>query len=154
MTFTIILLTISICLIFYFILNDKISKVKKEYVKNDLVSEMKDIISAFNEEADRNISILEDKIKQIDTKIKKLEKIKKSLEHYNLNEINIKDLEEEKEENKEKVDEKLDLNWQETAYKMFSNGFSVDEIAQKLGKLSGEVQFAISYYEMIKRIVK
>ncbi|HQJ40567.1 MAG TPA: hypothetical protein PK449_03320, partial [Exilispira sp.] len=105
-------------------------------------------------EADRNISILEDKIKQIDTKIKKLEKIKKSLEHYNLNEINIKDLEEEKEENKEKVDEKLDLNWQETAYKMFSNGFSVDEIAQKLGKLSGEVQFAISYYEMIKRIVK
>ncbi|HQJ40098.1 MAG TPA: hypothetical protein PK449_00920, partial [Exilispira sp.] len=72
MTLTIILLTISVCLIFYFILNDKINKVKKEYVKNDLVSEMKDIISAFNEEADRNISILEDKIKQIDTKIKKL----------------------------------------------------------------------------------
>lgn len=35
---------------------------------------------------------------------------------------------------------------------MFLNGISIDEIADKIGKNAGEVQFAISYLEMKKKI--
>jgi len=79
MTVTIIILSILICLVTYFILNEKINKIKKEYIKSDLISEMKEIITFFNQEADRNISLLEEKIKQIDNKIKKFERLNKSI---------------------------------------------------------------------------
>lgn len=88
MTLTIIIITLLICILFYLILNDKLNKIKKEYIKTDLISEIKEIVAYFNQEADRNINLLEEKIKEIDNKIKKLEKLKKNLEESYLFEIN------------------------------------------------------------------
>lgn len=149
MTITAIIVSILICALFYLILNDKINKIKKEYIKTDLVSEMQEIITYFNEEANRNIGILEEKIKEIDLKIKKLEKLKKSLEEKHFIETNNKV----KNESRKNITENAkDNSWQNQAYGMFSNGISADEIAEKLGKNVGEVQFAISYFDMKKRI--
>ncbi len=171
MTITIIFLTILICLFTYFILNEKINKIKKEYVKNDLISEMKDIITYFNEEADRNITLLEEKIKIIDNKIKKLEKLKKILNEKDLKNQsiledteNIVDNDQIIDREKEKVGNLNTLesnniakkaifeNWQEQAYRLYTNGFNYEEIAEKLSKNVGEIQFAISYIDMKKRI--
>lgn len=149
MTITAIIVSILICALFYLILNDKINKIKKEYIKTDLVSEMQEIITYFNEEADRNIGILEEKIKEIDSKIKKLEKLKKSLEEKHFIETNSKV---KNESRKNTTENAKDNSWQNQAYGMFSNGISADEIAEKLGKNVGEVQFAISYFDMKKRI--
>lgn len=144
MTVTVLILAILVCTIFYFILNDKINKIKKEYVKSDLISEMREIIAHFNEEADRNINLLEEKIKEIDLKIKRLEKLKKSLEEKEFIETN-------KKLKSKKSDETLienDEPWQKRAYGMFQNGLSIDEIAEKMEKNPGEIQFAISYFDM------
>jgi len=193
MTVTIIILSILICLVTYFILNEKINKIKKEYIKSDLISEMKEIITFFNQEADRNISLLEEKIKQIDNKIKKFERLNKSIiEKKSKNQNTLEDSENISTSEKKLIKERLnDLNrinqddfilqdsirnsldddidkksinknnkkidksekiWQEKAYGMFSNGFSYEEIANKLNKNIGEIQFAISYIDMKKRI--
>jgi len=149
MTITVIIIAILICLIFYFVLNDKINKIKKEYVKSDLISEMQEIITYFNQEAERNITLLEDKIKEIDTKIKKFEKLKKSLEEKYLIETN---------KNLKKQNESPELlnlddkSWQQKAYSMFENGFSFEEISEKLKKNVGEIQFAISYFDLKEKI--
>jgi Tfp pilus assembly protein PilE len=148
MTITIIIVAILICLVFYFILNDKINKIKKEYVKSDLISEMQEIITYFNQEAERNISLLEDKIKEIDTKTKKLEKLKKSLEEKFLIEINKNP----KKQNETELTNLDDKSWQQKAYVMFENGFSYEEISEKLKKNVGEIQFAISYFDMKEKI--
>ncbi len=180
MTITVIILTILICLVTFLILNEKINKIKKDYIKSDLVSEMNEIITYFNQEADRNISLLEEKIKQIDNKIKRLEKIKKSLEEKKLKNQNKQeateniyafnsdsgyDIELDSEKKNEIIKKNKDINkkqnrknknelndWQEQAYGMFSNGFSIEQISLKLNKNIGEVQFAINYIEMKKRI--
>ncbi|MFN3411231.1 MAG: hypothetical protein ACK4YF_03630 [Exilispira sp.] len=155
MTITVIVLTILICIVFYLILNDKINKIKKDYIKSDLISEMKEIITHFNEEADRNISLLEEKIREIDLKIKKLEKLKKSLEEKELIETN-KKLKSNNKTQKVNLSKNFEFNeiesWQDKAYGMFLNGISIDEIADKIGKNTGEIQFAISYLEMKKKL--
>lgn len=145
MTITLITLSILICLVFYFILNDKINKIKKEYIKSDIISEIKEIVTYFNQEADRNINLLEEKIKEIDNKIKKYEKLKKSLEEKYLIETNKK--------SKKKIEPQpetgiMDKSWQQKAWTMFENGFTHEEIAEKLNKNVGEVQFAISYFDL------
>ncbi|HPC38479.1 MAG TPA: hypothetical protein PLF21_04120 [Exilispira sp.] len=145
MTITLITLSLLICLVFYFILNDKINKIKKEYIKSDIISEIKEIVTYFNQEADRNINLLEEKIKEIDNKIKKYEKLKKSLEEKYLIETNKK--------SKKKIEPQpetgiMDKSWQQKAWTMFENGFTQEEIAEKLNKNMGEVQFAISYFDL------
>lgn len=145
MTITLITLSILICLVFYFILNDKINKIKKEYIKSDIISEIKEIVTYFNQEADRNINLLEEKIKEIDNKIKKYEKLKKSLEEKYLIETNKKSTKKIEQQTETDI---MDKSWQQKAWTMFENGFTHEEIAEKLNKNMGEVQFAISYFDL------
>jgi len=42
----------------------------------------------------------------------------------------------------------MDKSWQQKAWTMFENGFTHEEIAEKLNKNVGEVQFAISYFDL------
>lgn len=191
MLFTSILITITISLLLYIILYSQINKIKKEYVKKDLTEEMKDIITAFTEEADKNITILENLVKQADDRIKKIKKYsvksydqnRKSIELNN--DINEKILNEEagyqnnkknndKEniknnmdrnnnekskiiDNSKKIEDsedlpKLNLGWEEKAYRMYENGFNIEEISNKLQKSIAEINFALKYIKLKKRL--
>ena len=164
----------------------------------------------FTEEADKNITILEDLIKEADKKIKTLKKLKKELNSdkfiksdkikkitdddknnikINNGAKNIKDninvVEEiKRDKNDKSIDSKYlndidkilpniqnnvktnsidnkninedfdlkNLSWEEKAFRMFENGFKPDEISIKLGKSIGEINFALKYIKLKKRL--
>ncbi|MCX8058857.1 MAG: hypothetical protein N3A58_05540 [Spirochaetes bacterium] len=111
---TYVLIMIIFLLIFYLIIYNQINKIRKEYLKSDIIEEIRDITEAFSNKANEYIEILEDMIKNIELKEKELKNIINQAEKVNLinlldnNKIKNWDLNIEKKQN-EILDEKNGL---------------------------------------------
>jgi len=151
MAVTIILFVLVSFTIFYIIINNQISKIKKEYIKSDLIDEMKDLISVFTEEINNNIIIMEELISEADKRIKLLnnnENMTSDIKNITDTEINEKSY---NIDNKSEIEEKdidYTFDWQEMAVNLFENGYSIDKISEKLSKSVQEIRFVIEFSRM------
>ncbi len=154
MTVTIILINIIFFIIIYIVLNNKINQIKKEYIKNSLLDEMRDLITIFSDEVHHNVTIMEDLISQAEEKIKKFENFDikyndKIVETDEIDETyNQHNTFEEKENVNQDIEEKP---WQEKAETLFENGYKLDEIANLCNKTVGEIKFVIEVIKLKKR---
>mgnify|MGYP001034678111 CR=1 FL=1 len=92
---TYVLLMIIFLLIFYLIIYNQINKIRKEYLKSDIIEEIREITEAFSNKANDYIVILEDLIKNAEKKKEELNLIINYAEK-----INIVELLSQKKENK------------------------------------------------------
>ncbi len=153
-----ILIMVSIVIIFR-----KISKLQKANVIIELESEVNDLVLELNQTADRNINILEEKIKTLtrllhdaDKRIKILgtesDKIKTETVVYNqLGKINGAQYPEEKtfaQEQKPQITKQaVEKNKKGIIVELHNNGFTSPVIATRVGLTVGEVELIISLVE-------
>lgn len=141
----------------------KISKLQKANVIKELESEVNDLVLEFNQTADRNINILEEKIKTLtnilhdaDKRIKILgtesEKIKSEPVTYNqLGQINGNQISADttliQEKKKQSPKQLVETNKKDRIVELHNNGFTSPVIATRVGLTVGEVELIISLVE-------
>ncbi len=141
----------------------KLSKLQKTNIISDLESEVNDLVLELNQTADRNINILEDKIKTLasilqdaDKRIKILGsesgKIKSESVTYNqLGRISgnqdSPDIPLKKETTIQTQKQVVELNKKDRIIELHNNGFSCPIIASRVGLTVGEVELIISLVE-------
>ena len=152
-------------IIIIFIVNifRKISKLQKSSVIKELESEVNDLVLELNQTADRNINILEEKIKTLtgilhdaDKRIKILgsesEKIKSETVTYNqLGHISGNQLSPnmtiKTDHNPQPQKQVVETNKKDRIIELHNNGFTSSVIATRIGLTVGEVELIISLVE-------
>ena len=141
----------------------KINKLQKSNVIMELESEVNDLVLELNQTADRNINILEEKIKTLtgvlhdaDTRIKILgttsEKIKSETVTYNqLGQIDgnqkFADTTLKSEKKSQPQKQAVETNKKDRIIELHNNGFTSPVIATRIGLTVGEVELIISLDE-------
>lgn len=153
-----ILIMVSIVIIFR-----KLSKLQKSNVIMELESEVNDLVLELNQTADRNINILEEKIKTLtsilydaDKRIKILgtesEKLKTETLTYNqLGKINGAEYPAEnvfdQKQKPQNTKQTVEINKKDRIIELHNNGFTSPVIATRVGLTVGEVELIISLVE-------